>query len=160
MSGRRSSGELAHLLEPDLKESYGGLRDLTVLRAVAASWVTDAPHGELAPAKTLLLDVRDALHRVASRPTDRLAKQEQGPVAEVLGMADADALLRDVSAAGRSIGVASDVTWHAVDRIVRSRPKLGFKRLTMRGSGAQPAGRRRGPAGRGGRPGRRCPARP
>ena len=133
-----SSGELAHLLEPDIKESYGGLRDLTVLRAVAASWVTDAPHGELAPAKELLLDVRDALHRVASRPTDRLAKQEQGPVAQVLDMVDADALLRDVSAAGRSIGVASDVTWHAVDRIVRSRPKLGFKRLTKRGPARSP----------------------
>lgn len=133
-----SSGELAHLLEPDIKESYGGLRDLTVLRAVAASWVTDAPHAELAPAKALLLDVRDALHRVASRPTDRLAKQEQGPVAEVLGMADADILLRDVSAAGRSVGVASDITWHAVERIVRSRPKLGFKRLTMRGPTRSP----------------------
>ncbi|HYN56345.1 MAG TPA: [protein-PII] uridylyltransferase [Motilibacterales bacterium] len=133
-----SNGELAHLLEPDIKESYGGLRDLTVLRAVAASWVTDAPHAELAPAKALLLDVRDALHRVASRPTDRLAKQEQGPVAEVLRMADADTLLRDVSAAGRSVGVASDITWHAVERIVRSRPKLGFKRLTMRGPTRSP----------------------
>jgi [protein-PII] uridylyltransferase len=128
-----SSGELAHLLEPDIKESYGGLRDLTVLRAVAASWVTDAPHGELAPAKELLLDGRDALHRVASRPTDRLSKQEQGPVARSLGMPDADVLLREVSAAGRSIAVASDITWHTVDRIVRSRPKLGFKRLTKRG---------------------------
>ncbi len=133
-----SHGELAHLLEPDLKESYGGLRDLTVLRAITASWVTDARHSELAPAKTLLLDVRDSLHRVATRPTDRLTQQEQGPVAEVLGMADADVLLRSVSAAGRSIGVASDSAWHTVERIVRARPKLGFKRITLRGAARSP----------------------
>ncbi len=30
-------GEAAHLLEPDLKEARGGLRDVTVLRALAAS---------------------------------------------------------------------------------------------------------------------------
>lgn len=125
-------GELAHLLEPDLKESYGGLRDLTVLRAIAASWVTDVPHAELAPARTFLLDVRDALHRVTIRPTDRLTHQEHGPVAEIMGMPDADALLRAVSAAGRTIGVASDSTWRTVTRITRSRPKLGFKRLSPR----------------------------
>ncbi|MGB7983017.1 MAG: [protein-PII] uridylyltransferase, partial [Candidatus Nanopelagicales bacterium] len=133
-----SHGELAHLLEPDIKESYGGLRDLTVLRAITASWVTDAQHAELASAKTLLLDVRDALHRVATRPTDRLAQQEQGPVAEVLDMADADVLLRSVSAAGRSIGVASDSAWHTVERIVRARPKLGFKRISLRGAARTP----------------------
>lgn len=133
-----SQGELAHLLEPDIKEAYGGLRELTVLRAITASWVTDAPHAELESPKTLLLDVRDALHRVASRPTDRLSHQEQGPVAEVLGLADGDALIRAVSAAGRTIGVASDATWHAVDRLTRSRPKLGFKRLTVRSPGRSP----------------------
>ena len=133
-----SQGELAHLLEPDLKEAYGGLRDVTVLRAITASWVTDAPHAELEPAKTLLLDVRDALHRVATRPTDRLTHQEQRPVADVLGLADADALLRSVSAAGRTIGVASDATWRTVTRVTRSRPKLGFKRLTLRSPGRTP----------------------
>ncbi len=127
-----NQGELAHLLEPDLKESYGGLRELTVLRGIAASWVTDTSQAELAGAKTLLLDVRDALHRVASRPTDRLTHQEQGPVAQVLGYPDADQLLRSVSAAGRTIGVASDTTWRAVERITRTRPKLGFKRLGVR----------------------------
>ena len=131
-------GELAHLLEPDLKESYGGLRDLVVLRAVAASWVTDAPHAELAASKATLLDVRDALHRVASRPTDRLSHQEQAHVAEVLGMPDADSLLRSVSAAGRSISVASDATWRTVERITRSRPKLGFKRLSTKSTGRSP----------------------
>ncbi|NEB81655.1 [protein-PII] uridylyltransferase, partial [Streptomyces sp. SID14478] len=36
-------GELQYLLEPDLKEARGGLRDATALRAVAASWLADAP---------------------------------------------------------------------------------------------------------------------
>ena len=133
-----SQGDLAHLLEPDLKESYGGLRELTVMRAVAASWVTDAPQSELGAAKALLLDTRDALHRVASRPTDRLTHQEQAPVAALLELDGPDALLRSVSAAGRSVGVASDATWRAVERITRSRPKLGFKRLAVRSAGRTP----------------------
>jgi [protein-PII] uridylyltransferase len=125
-------GELAHLLEPDLKESYGGLREFTVLRAVSASWLCDAPHAELAAAKALLLDARDALHRSASRPTDRLTHQEQAGVAALLELPDQDALLRAVSAAGRSVGVASDATWHAVTRVLRSRPKPGLKKLGLR----------------------------
>ncbi len=131
-------GDLAHLLEPDLKESYGGLRELTVLRAISASWVTDVPHAELASAKEFLLDVRDALHRVASRPTDRLTQQEQGPVARHLGLPDSDALLRSVSAAGRSVGVASDIAWREVERTTRSRRKLGLKRLAVRSAERSP----------------------
>ncbi|NBY38787.1 MAG: hypothetical protein EBQ63_04740 [Actinobacteria bacterium] len=30
-------GELAYLLEPDLKEARGGLRDVTLIRAIAGS---------------------------------------------------------------------------------------------------------------------------
>ncbi|MCU0301992.1 MAG: [protein-PII] uridylyltransferase [Candidatus Nanopelagicales bacterium] len=127
-----ANGDLAHLLEPDLKEAHGGLRELTVLRAVSASWLCDAPHAELGPAKALLLDTRDALHRTAARPTDRLTHQEQAGVAAVLGLPDQDALLRAVSGAGRSIGVASDATWHAVLRTLRARPKPGLKKLGRR----------------------------
>lgn len=128
-SRREQFGELAYLLEPDVKEAYGGLRDLTVLRAIAASWVTDAPHERLAASKSLLLDVRDALHRVTPRPTDRLAKQEHAPVAEVLGYAESDDLLRAIASAGRSVSVASEATWYAVHRVTRARPLLGFTRL-------------------------------
>jgi [protein-PII] uridylyltransferase len=130
---RKTFGELPHLLEPDIKEAYGGLRDLVVLRAVAAAWVGDAPHGTLVAPRDVLLDVRDALHRVASRPTDRLTAQEQGPAAAVLALPDPDALLRSVSAAGRTIAVASDEVWYEVGRLARSRPRLGLKRLTPRG---------------------------
>ena len=124
------AGELAHLLEPDLKEAYGGLRDTTVLRAVAASWVTDIPHETLVAPHTRLLDVRDALHLTTGRAADRLLMQEQTAVAERLGDAGADELLRSVSAAGRAIAYAADMTWHRVARLERKRPR--FRRLKAR----------------------------
>ncbi|WP_046499637.1 [protein-PII] uridylyltransferase [Streptomyces odonnellii] len=114
-------GELQYLLEPDLKEARGGLRDATALRAVAASWLADAPREGLADARRALLDVRDALHLTTGRATDRLALQEQDPVAEELGLLDADVLLRQVYEAARTVSYASDVTWREVNRVLRSR---------------------------------------
>ncbi|MFE4172018.1 [protein-PII] uridylyltransferase [Streptomyces sp. NPDC056909] len=114
-------GELQFLLEPDLKEARGGLRDATALRAVAASWLADAPREGLADARRALLDVRDALHLTTGRATDRLALQEQDPVAAELGLLDADVLLRQVYEAARTVSYASDVTWREVNRVLRSR---------------------------------------
>ncbi|MFD9322182.1 [protein-PII] uridylyltransferase [Streptomyces sp. NPDC060053] len=114
-------GELQYLLEPDLKEARGGLRDATALRAVAASWLADAPREGLDDARRRLLDVRDALHLATGRATDRLALQEQDQVAVELGLLDADTLLRQVYEAARVISYASDVTWREVGRVLRSR---------------------------------------
>ncbi|MER6562578.1 [protein-PII] uridylyltransferase [Streptomyces sp. NPDC001027] len=114
-------GELQYLLEPDLKEARGGLRDATALRAVAASWLADAPREGLADARRRLLDVRDALHLATGRATDRLALQEQDQVAAELDLLDADTLLRQVYEAARVISYASDVTWREVGRVLRSR---------------------------------------
>ncbi|MFJ2438361.1 [protein-PII] uridylyltransferase [Streptomyces anulatus] len=120
-------GELQFLLEPDLKEARGGLRDATALRAVAASWVADAPREGLAEARRTLLDTRDALHLTTGRATDRLALQEQDQVAQSLGLLDADALLRKIYEAARTVSYATDVTWREVNRVLRARsvrPKL------------------------------------
>ncbi|MDJ0383762.1 [protein-PII] uridylyltransferase [Streptomyces sp. G-G2] len=120
-------GELRFLLEPDLKEARGGLRDVTALRAVAASWLADAPREGLAEARRRLLDARDALHLVTGRATDRLSLQEQDQVAARLGLLDADALLREVYEAARVVSYAGDVTWREVGRVLRaraSRPRL------------------------------------
>ncbi|MFG3292374.1 [protein-PII] uridylyltransferase [Streptomyces sp. NPDC048179] len=114
-------GELQYLLEPDLKEARGGLRDATALRAVAASWLADAPREGLADARRRLLDVRDALHLTTGRATDRLALQEQDQVAAELDLLDADTLLRQVYESARVISYASDVTWREVGRVLRSR---------------------------------------
>jgi len=131
-------GELQFLLEPDLKEARGGLRDATALRAVAASWVADAPREGLAEARRTLLDARDALHLTTGRATDRLALQEQDQVAGALGLLDADALLRQVYEAARTVSYATDVTWREVNRVLRSRsvrPRL----RTILGGGAKAA---------------------
>ncbi|MFI9614210.1 [protein-PII] uridylyltransferase [Streptomyces sp. NPDC052023] len=133
-------GELQYLLEPDLKEARGGLRDATALRAVAASWLADAPREGLDDARRRLLDVRDALHLATGRATDRLALQEQDQVAAELGLLDADTLLRQVYEAARLVSYASDVTWREVGRVLRSRavrPRLrsmlgGGKQITER----------------------------
>nr|WP_272578534.1 MULTISPECIES: [protein-PII] uridylyltransferase [unclassified Streptomyces] len=114
-------GELQYLLEPDLKEARGGLRDATALRAVAASWLADAPRGGLEAARTRLLDARDALHLTTGRATDRLSLQEQDQVATALGMLDADALLRQTYESARTISYAADVTWREVGRVLRAR---------------------------------------
>ncbi|MFD5025883.1 [protein-PII] uridylyltransferase [Streptomyces sp. NPDC058373] len=115
------AGELQYLLEPDLKEARGGLRDATALRAVAASWLADAPREGLDDARRRLLDVRDALHLTTGRSTDRLALQEQDQVAAALGLLDADTLLRQVYEAARTLSYAGDVTWREVGRVLRSR---------------------------------------
>ncbi|MGW4013789.1 [protein-PII] uridylyltransferase [Streptomyces sp. NPDC004763] len=136
-------GELRFLLEPDLKEARGGLRDATALRAVAASWLADAPREGLADARRRLLDVRDALHLATGRATDRLALQEQDEVAAALGLLDGDALLRQVYEAARVISYAGDVTWREVGRVLRSRSVRPRLRAMMSGrNGGKPAAER------------------
>ncbi|MET9345136.1 [protein-PII] uridylyltransferase [Streptomyces termitum] len=115
------AGELRFLLEPDLKEARGGLRDIQALRAVAASWLADAPRDGLDAARRRLLDTRDALHLTTGRATDRLALQEQDAVAAHLGLLDADTLLREVYEAADTVTYASDLTWRAVGRVLRAR---------------------------------------
>ncbi|WP_420710885.1 [protein-PII] uridylyltransferase [Streptomyces sp. NRRL S-118] len=131
-------GELQYLLEPDLKEARGGLRDATALRAVAASWLADAPREGLAEARRTLLDTRDALHLVTGRATDRLALQEQAQVAGALGLLDPDALLRQVYEAARTISYAGDVTWREVNRVLRARSVRPRLRALLGGGKPQP----------------------
>ncbi|MEU7560012.1 [protein-PII] uridylyltransferase [Streptomyces eurythermus] len=133
-------GELRYLLEPDLKEARGGLRDATALRAVAASWLADAPREGLADARRRLLDIRDALHLATGRATDRLALQEQDQVAAGLGLLDADTLLRQVYEAARVIAYAGDVTWREVGRVLRARAVRPRLRAML--GGGRPAAER------------------
>ena len=110
------SGELAFLLEPDLKEARGGLRDAVAIHAVAAAWVAPGPGPRVRAAREFVLDTRHALHEVTGRPADRLVLQEQDEVARVLDLADADVLLRHLAGAGRTIAYALDQSFRQAQR--------------------------------------------
>ena len=125
-------GDAAYLLEPDLKEARGGFRDMTLLRALAATWLTDRPHSGVGGPYQRLLDVRDALHLSAGRALDRLLATEVAEVAARLGHADPDDLHREVSLAARRIGHAVDLTLRAARAAVPQRRVLGFGRRERR----------------------------
>ncbi|TCM41130.1 [protein-PII] uridylyltransferase [Kribbella sp. VKM Ac-2568] len=125
-------GELAHLAEPDLKEAYGGLRDAVVLRALVASWLIDVPHPVVERARLDLLNVRDELHEVAGRATDRLVADVAGEVAAGLGLADRDALLRHIYATGRTLAHVCDVSWRRIESLMARPPR---SRRRHRGGG-------------------------
>ncbi|MCW3840715.1 [protein-PII] uridylyltransferase [Micromonospora yasonensis] len=110
-------GELAFLLEGDLKEAAGGLRDVGVLRAIASAGVTDALRPAVHAAHRRLLDTRDALHQQVGRRVDRLVAQERDGVASLLLLEDGDALLRRVAGDARTVSHALDDAWRAADRL-------------------------------------------
>ena len=122
----RISGELAFLLEPDLKEARGGLRDVHAIQAVAAAWVAPAPGPKVRTAYEQILDARHALHEVTGRRLDRLVLEEQDEVARALGLLDGDVLLRMLAGAARTVAYAVDHTFRQADRLrgrrLRRRP--------------------------------------
>jgi len=112
----RLHGELAFLLEPDLKESRGGQRDVHAIQAIAAAWVAPAPGPKVRAAYEQILDARHVLHEVTGRRLDRLVLEEQDEVARALGLLDGDALLRQLAGAGRTVAYAVDHAFRQADR--------------------------------------------
>jgi [protein-PII] uridylyltransferase len=117
------SGELAFLLEPDLKEARGGLRDVQAIQAVAAAWVAPAPGPKVRTAYEQILDARHALHEITGRRLDRLVLEEQDEVARALGLLDGDVLLRMLAGAARTVAYAVDHTFRQADRLRQRRPR-------------------------------------
>ncbi|ADP84360.1 [protein-PII] uridylyltransferase [Pseudofrankia inefficax] len=131
----RRVGEVAFLLEPDLKEGRGGLRDVQALHALAAAWVAEPPGERVRAAQQLLLDVRGEIRRVAAgRDQDRLLLQDGDAVAAALGYVaagaapgaeqpDSFALAHAVADAGRAISWTWDTTWNQVSGALKARSR-------------------------------------
>ena len=122
----RLHGELAFLLEPDLKESRGGQRDVHAIQAIAAAWVAPAPGPKVRAAYEQIIDTRHVLHEVTGRRSDRLVLEEQDEVARTLGLLDGDALLRNLAGAGRTVAYAVDHAFRQADR-AGGRKSLGSR---------------------------------
>jgi [protein-PII] uridylyltransferase len=132
----QTAGEVAFLLEPDLKEGRGGLRDSHALSwAEAARPVLLAGDAvTLRQAEDVLLDVRVALHRTAPKPTDILLLDYQDDVARMLGDADADALMARLATAARTVAWISDEVWRRAEKTLLWRSRV-FRRDRPLGDG-------------------------
>ncbi len=108
-------GDIAFLLEPDLKEGRGGLRDVHALHAaaIASPVVTDEHLARLDVAETLIR-ARVAMQRLNGRG-EQLVLQSHDGVARALGVESADALMQGISAAARTIAWTSDDAWRRMD---------------------------------------------
>ena len=92
-------GETVYLLEPNVKRSRGGLRDLQLLRWIgmarygtpetsalrALGSLSDEDEEALRQAAEFLLRLRNDLHFEAGKPADVLSRSEQIRIAEVRG---------------------------------------------------------------------------
>jgi [protein-PII] uridylyltransferase len=129
-----ASGDMAFLLEPDLKQSKGGLRDVEALGAAAVATPIAVPALEdpaLVAAHDTLLAVRVALHASAARRGDTLRREDQADVAARLAMADRSTLTHAVAAAGRRIAWAAEDTWDRIESSLKGPGRRGGRDLAV-----------------------------
>ncbi|TKD12089.1 [protein-PII] uridylyltransferase [Polyangium fumosum] len=133
-------GGSVYLLEPDVKNGAGGLRDLDI-----ACWAGKARFGvhelddlvrvgallpresaEIAAARELLFRIRNLLHAHAGRRSDRLTFDEQESIASLLGYGEGgEAVEKMMSAYYRSARIISSAR---ETMLARAAPLLGKKK--------------------------------
>jgi [protein-PII] uridylyltransferase len=127
-------GSVSSLLEPDLKEARGGLRDANSLRwlsiavtgeadgLVGARLLRSAERSAVEDAVDFLVRLRSAVHLENGRPGDRLVMDLQPAVARALGFEDepglpaVDALMRNLFEHARQV---EHVVGSTFDRFLR-----------------------------------------
>lgn len=136
---RRRFGRLAYLIEGDIKEAAGGLRDGILIKALVASWLAERPAIEYEDSYEFLLDVRDALASVSHRHNHVLRLSYQDEVAEILGFTGAsgqdpaDELLMSIAQAARTIRAAYTDTLRRARGSLRNPERTRFQPRLVRG---------------------------
>ena len=110
-------GEVAFLLEPNLKEGMGGLRDIHALQWAVKAGLELLPgdSSQLEWCNDVLLNVRVALHRHTGRPNEILRLEDQAPVASLAGFDSDDELMAAIAEVGRRVAWISDEAWSRLD---------------------------------------------
>lgn len=120
-----TAGEVAYILEPDVKDGHGGIRDVQSLWwAECAGLALSAEDDEtLNECYDVLLDARVALHRATGRPGDTLRLEDQDAAAAAAGAASADEFMASIAGAARSVAWIADEAWGRVGRATGGAPR-------------------------------------
>ena len=120
-------GAVAFRLQPDLKESTGGVRDVQALRFVALARpdLADPDGGMVREAYETLLAARVELHRATGNARNLLTLELQSDVAAALGHRSVEDFMTEVAAAGRTVGWVADEMWARVEHWA---PPRGLRR--------------------------------
>jgi len=99
----RRTGGTAFLMEPDIKEGQGGLRDIQAIFWIAKAWyssdveelvddevISPIEHEQLMAAQEFLWRCRAGLHLENGRASDRLGFEQQAALTGKLGYSDVD----------------------------------------------------------------------
>ena len=125
---RHKPGLVAEMLEPNLKDGGGALRDIHALgwanriaggthgfdALVAQEVITPDDAAVLDAGNTYLLQLRVSLHRVTGSKSDVMALQDQDSIARIESAHHADELMHDVARAGRSVAWIAREAWDAL----------------------------------------------
>ncbi len=143
-------GSHVYLLEPNIKESRGGLRDLQAILWIAkvlfglsglqqleeAGIFTKAELDRMSGAWDNLIKVRNRLHFVSKRKNDRLFFEYQEQIAKLSGHLDKQGVLgvehfmREVYDSLQTIAIYSDLFFeHVEETVQQSRSKAQVKAL-------------------------------
>ena len=119
------AGDVAYILEPDLKDGHGGIRDAHSLWWAECGGLSlnAEDDGALNECYDALLEARVALHQATGRPGDVLRLEDQDATAEAAGQDSADALMAEIAAAARTVAWIADEAWGRVGKPTGGAPK-------------------------------------
>jgi len=126
------AGDVAHRVEPDLKNGHGGLRDIQLVEALALAQLLGRPGADVQQARALVLDCRTELHRLAGRARDVMRAQDADEVATALEIADRFELARALSGAARSVAFAAEVGLRSARNALPRRGLAALRRPPVR----------------------------
>ena len=142
-------GDVRYVLEPNIKEGKGGLRDLhtlfwiarylygvnTVDQLVERGLISRAAATRFAKAQSFLWTVRCHLHYLTDRPEDRLTFDVQPEIATRMGYADrpgsrgVERFMKHFYLVAKDVGDLTRLFCSLAEEQLKSKPKLRLSRL-------------------------------
>jgi [protein-PII] uridylyltransferase len=104
-------GQIGYVLEPNIKESKGGLRDVTFLHQSLLFAPTDENHlieTDLTNETQFLFTLRFYLHKLANRPQEGLYLQDQDALSKLLNFNSREELAQELASVGRKVAFILD----------------------------------------------------